>query len=76
MIKSNVETVEIEVRLLKVTDRAYLVDPIGVERIEDLQKVQTWIPRSQVEDEWEKEDEGEEITLVVAEWLAYERGLI
>lgn len=59
---------EIEVTVMKTTERALLV------RIEGDEPV--WVPRSQVGEASEVEVEGDVGLLVVPEWLAREKGWV
>jgi RNase P/RNase MRP subunit p29 len=61
------DLIDIEVRVLNETDRAYRVDFGGKETV--------WVPKSQCEFEYR---EGIEINgvLTLPEWLALEKGLI
>lgn len=61
-------TYEVEVRLKKVTEMAYLCRIDGADH---------WIPRSQInEDESEVTVEGDVGILVMSEWIAQSKGLI
>jgi hypothetical protein len=61
-------TYEVEVRLKKVTEKAYLCRIDGNDH---------WIPRSQInEDESEVSAEGDVGVLSMSEWIAQEKGLV
>lgn len=63
----NAEPIEVEgVVCIRETDAALLCQVDGKE---------VWIPRSQVLDDSEVNEEGDEGVLVIPEWLALERGL-
>jgi hypothetical protein len=59
--------VEVECRLVKQTDKAYLIDAGGEDPV--------WIPRSMIEDEGVEPD-GSLYSIFIPEWLAQEEGLI
>ena len=56
------KNVEVEMHLLNETPRAYLASPTGDPRD------QVWLPKSQVEFDGN-------VTFVIPEWLAIEKGL-
>lgn len=58
--------VDVDVKIIRETERAFLVDD---------SKVETWIPKSQIEDV-DTFEVGEETTITIPEWLAEENGLI
>ncbi len=60
------ETVELQARCLRETDAALLVEIDGEEH---------WLPKSCVADHSEVFEEGDDGILVVAEWVAKDRGL-
>lgn len=55
-------------RGIKETALAVLVDIPGIG--------EKWIPKSQIDDDSEVWEEGNEGTLVITEWFALERGLV
>lgn len=64
------DSVEVEGKVLKISDNAILFDNGDV---------QAWIPKSQIEDydeEEMEENEGEMIEISIPEWLATEKDLI
>lgn len=61
------KTVEFEGKAIKATDDALLVEIDGKD---------VWFPRSQIVRESEVQEEGDEGTLVVTEWIAIEKGLV
>ncbi len=66
--QGGMEKVEFDgVRVVKATKLAILVDIDGQDY---------WFPRSQIAVDCELSDEGDEGTLVVAEWLAKNKGLL
>lgn len=67
MRQSNDKTVELEVQIKKVTDKAYLIDHGGEEEV--------WMPKSQVK-ELERVGRGPLHKMTVTEWIANEKGLI
>lgn len=65
------ETIDVEVMVVKTTDAALLVQVDGHED-------PVWIPKSQIDDTSEIDDQAdpEDIgTLTIPEWLAREKGL-
>jgi hypothetical protein len=61
-------TYEVEVRLKKVTEKAYFCRIDGADH---------WIPRSQInEHDSEVNSEGDVGILVMSEWIAQEKGLV
>jgi hypothetical protein len=67
MRQSNDKTVELEVQIKRVTDKAYLIDHGGEEEV--------WMPKSQVKD-LERVGRGPLHKMTVTEWIANEKGLI
>lgn len=64
------DSVEVEGKVLKISDNAILFDNGDV---------QAWIPKSQIEDYDEgemEENEGEMVEISIPEWLATEKDLI
>jgi len=60
------DPVELDVFCIAETDLAILVDIDGEE---------IWIPRSQIEDDSEVVEKGDEGTLIISGWLAEQEGL-
>ena len=63
------EIVYLEVRVKASTPRALLVV------VEEDESLEEWIPRSQIHDDSDVEDKGDEGTLAIPRWLAEERDL-
>ncbi len=62
----DVETVELQAKCIRETPEAILVEVDGDEH---------WLPKSCVADHSEVFEEGDDGILVVAEWVAKDRGL-
>ena len=62
----DVETVELQAKCIRETPEAILVEVDGDEH---------WLPKSCVADHSEVFEEGDDGILVVAEWIARDRGL-
>lgn len=61
------ESVEFEAKCIRETEFALLVEIDGEE---------VWMPKSQIQDESEVTEPGDEGALVVTEWIAREKNLI
>ena len=60
-------SVELVAKAIKSTDKAVLIETEGEE---------FWIPQSQIEDDSEVWEEGDEGTLVITDWIAEKKGLL
>lgn len=67
MRRSNDETVELEVQIKRVTEKAYLITHDGEKEL--------WIPRSQVKS-LDRNGRGPLHTMVMTEWIATQKGLV
>lgn len=65
---SVIKQVEIDCKVVRETDKAYLIDYGHA-------KDQAWIPKSQVDDYCEERD-GTITSIFIPEWLAKDKGLI
>jgi hypothetical protein len=65
------DTIEIEVTVMRITDKAYLVE---LENLENKTE-QMWIPKSQVK-ETDCLAEGDEGTMEITAWIAKQKGLL
>lgn len=61
-----VKQVEIDCKIIRSTEKAYLVDFGAKEHV--------WVPRSQITDE--SEDEDGISSIFIPEWLAIEKGMV
>lgn len=70
------ETMEIEVKILRISPKAYLVEMfIENEESAEPKKTEEWIPKSQVV-ETDCLAEGDEGTMEITEWIAKQKGLL
>ena len=65
-LESGENYVEVSCDILKITEMAVLIDDGAVK---------VWIPKSQIESANELKEE-DEVEIMVAEWIAKEKGLI
>ena len=65
------ETIEVEVTVKKITEKAYLIE---LENLENNTE-QMWIPKSQVKDT-DCLAEGDEGTMEITAWIAKQKGLL